>query len=504
MAEEERGGGGTQPCEQRHAADRGGNPRVQGRPQLSTRQRHDRRRHTPHARRRRAHELNATRSSHFMSAAITRRSSAYRFAAARHLRSADRTERASVPPTRLGRPPAATAQSERCGAALRPSVLSAARWPNGEIPAAAARSLRVTAARCVASAAHVAKARRRRPPSLSAAATRRSLAQCSKAWPTARSSMPGSRQSHVAQGSRQLQLLSVRARHRRVPPPGCPPAHDARRARGVHCPLEPRGGEGACARVLDPRAERTPLRAKDERGDAAADECERCQAVGRRRTPRVGGAAGGAQFEGEAHVSQNPDDASPLRRSCAPREDAAFQLDAPPSRQSGAQLGVARRVLQPGGHAPRARGAAVVGGRGGGERRARRQARSEAAEGESEASAEASASEPSSASASKAARSRRAVWRRSPPPASASPGRPRTVSCRQRAAGAGGAYAQAVCELRQWRSAVKRTSRSAGATRCTRQTRSTPRVRLAMSASCSACHEATVWSARRAAAAVRR
>ena len=310
--------------------------------------------------------------------------------------------------------------------------------------------------------------------------------------------MPGSRQSHVAQGSRQLQLLGVRARHGRVPPPGCPPAHDARRSRGVHRPLKSRGGEGVRARVLDPRAERTPLRAKDERGDAAADERERRRAVGRRRTPRVGGAAGGAQFEGEAHVSQKADDASSRGRARAPRDDAAFCLDAPPSRHGGAQLGVARRVLQPGGHAPRARGAAVVGGRGGGERRARRQAPSEAAEGESEASRGGGLREPSSASASKAARSRRDVWRRRPPHASASPARASTVSCSQRAADDGGAYAQAVCELRQWRSAVKRTSRSAGATRSTRQTRSTPRVNLAMSANCSACHEATVWSARRA------
>ena len=50
-------------------------------------------RHTPAAAA--AHELNATRSSHFMRAALARRSSAYRFAATRHLRSADRTERAS-------------------------------------------------------------------------------------------------------------------------------------------------------------------------------------------------------------------------------------------------------------------------------------------------------------------------------------------------------------------------------------------------------------------------
>ena len=89
----------------------------------------------------------------------------------------------------------------------------------------------------------------------------------------------------------------------------------------------------------------------------------------------------------------------------------------------------------------------------------------------------------------------RDVWRSRPPHASASPARASTVSCSQRAAGDGGAYAQAVCGLTQWRGAVKLVAGRAAAQLVHRKD-AVAAAHRAMSASCSACHEATVWSAR--------
>ena len=306
-------------------------------------------RHTPAAAV--AQELNAARSSHFKSG-LTRRSSACRFAATRHLRSADAPSALAVPPRRLGRPPAATAQSERRGAALlrpRAERRALAEWRD---PAAAARSLRVTAARCVASAAHVAKlvaaARRLSAPPPPAAAAPSARRHGRRRGP------PDAGLPLVARRSRQPPAsASQRARAAIAAPlPGCPPAHDARRSRGVHCLWSravARAPARACSTHEPSDAAASEGRARRRRGRRARAP----PAVGRRRTPRVGGAAGGARSREKPTYRSSPT----MRRLCADRVRHATMPRFNSTRRhraTAARSWVARRVLQPGGHAPRA------------------------------------------------------------------------------------------------------------------------------------------------------
>ena len=442
MAKEERGGGGTQPCEQCR-----GRPWRQstcsGRLQLSTRQRHDRRRHTPHARRRRRPRAERDaqlalheRGDHAAQQRVPLRSRA-------PSPSADRTERASCLPHVWGdRPPQQRNLSGVAPRCFRPRAerRALAEW-------------RDSCRGCSQSARH--GALRRLPPTWRrfVAAARRLSAPPPppQLHPVLEGlangavlPMPGSRQSHVAQGSRSFSF-SVRARHRRVPPPGCPPAHDARRARGAlpSGAARRRGRRARACSTHEPSARRCERRTSAATPrPTSASAADRSAAAARhvlvaRRAVRIRGTSQRIAAARRCVASA---------QIVCPREDAAFQLDAPPSRQSGAQLGVARRVLQPGGHAPRCTrrggGGRTMAARGARAAKRVRRRRKKIARRQRR---RARPREPLVGERLKGGRhSRRAVWRRRPPHARASPARARTVSRSQRAAGDGGAYAQAV------------------------------------------------------------